>query len=99
MNAGETTSPDPRSGAPESTNGERASRGSTSAKLAVGLAMGSHFVASTVGGVLIGLWLDEQKGIAPWGVVGGSVLGLTAGLTGLVRIGRRLGAEATRDAE
>ncbi len=52
--------------------------------------MATHFSAAVVGGVLVGSWLEKTFGIEPWGTVGGSVLGMAAGIHGLIVIGRKL---------
>jgi F0F1-type ATP synthase assembly protein I len=38
--------------------------------------------------IVLGLYLDEQLGWSPWGVVAGAVLGLVGGLTHLVVLTR-----------
>ena len=81
-------SEDPKHGAPERTDGEMSPRRSRYAKIAVGAALGSQFVGSAAGGVIVGVWLDGRYGTGPWATIVGSVLGLVAGLVILIRMGR-----------
>jgi F0F1-type ATP synthase assembly protein I len=43
------------------------------------------FVVALVIGVAAGLWLDSRAGTAPWGVLIGFALGVTAGILNVYR--------------
>ena len=48
-------------------------------------------LAIVVGGfTAIGWWLDRKYGWAPWGVLGGAILGIVGGLTNFLREARGL---------
>jgi len=55
--------------------------------------LGLELAAAVAAGTAGGWWVDHRFATAPWGVLGGSLLGMTAGMVNLVR--RALGA--TRD--
>ncbi len=82
---------EPTTEATEDTDGAQAPHRSIYARMAVGAAMGTQFVGSTFGGLIVGAWLDGKYGLSPWGMLGGSVLGLIVGILGLIRIARRVG--------
>lgn len=43
-------------------------------------------LAGAIGGLaLVGSWIDRRFGTAPWGILGGVVIGLVGGLYNLVR--------------
>ncbi len=47
--------------------------------------------------VAVGLFLDRNLGWAPWGVVGGTVLGLVGGLFHLVMLARKFDRDEKLD--
>lgn len=38
--------------------------------------------------ILVGVWLDRSRGSAPFGLIGGVVLGLVVGLVQLIQLAR-----------
>lgn len=48
--------------------------------------IGADMAICTVGGVYLGMWLDRLWGTAPWMLLAGVLLGLGAGIYGVVRI-------------
>lgn len=48
-------------------------------------AMGLELAVTVLAGTLAGLWADRRWGFAPWGVLGGSLLGTGAGLYRFLR--------------
>jgi ATP synthase protein I len=63
------------------------------AKLA---SVGIEFSVSTLIGLLGGRWLDGKLGTAPWLMLVGLVLGVTAGLRSLLRTARRANEESSK---
>ena len=55
-----------------------------------GLALASMAIGEMVGPILLGVWLDDRYGWAPWGLVVGSVLGIVGGIGHLILTARRL---------
>ncbi len=60
-----------------------------SLKLSYGFAMASQFGTAVLGGLLVGSWLDRHFHLDPWGTLGGAILGMGAGLQGLLMLSRR----------
>lgn len=62
---------------------------------AVGLVsgLGLELGLTTVGGALLGHYLDERWGTGPWLTLAGMFCGLGAGLSGVVAIIRRVGED------
>ena len=56
--------------------------------------IGADMAICTVGGVYLGMWLDRLLGTAPWLLLVGILLGLTAGIYGVVRILAAFGPES-----
>lgn len=54
-----------------------------------GLVLISSVVAQLVLPVLLGVWLDNRYGWSPWGLFGGTVIGLAAGSVGFWMLYRR----------
>jgi F0F1-type ATP synthase assembly protein I len=52
--------------------------------------MGFELSASVAGFALLGLWIDRRYDTGPWGVLIGSLLGVTGGLYNLIRTSLRL---------
>jgi len=47
--------------------------------------IGLELAGATAGLALVGYWIDGRFGTAPWGMLGGVVIGLVGGLYNLVR--------------
>ena len=47
--------------------------------------IGLELAGATAGLALVGYWIDGRFGTAPWGIVGGVVIGLVGGLYNMVR--------------
>ena len=47
--------------------------------------VGLELAGATAGLALLGYWIDGRYGTAPWGILGGVVIGLVGGLYNLVR--------------
>ena len=47
--------------------------------------MGLELAGATAGLALFGYWIDRRYGTAPWGILGGVIIGLVGGLYNLVR--------------
>jgi len=56
--------------------------------------MGFEFFATLLVCVLIGMWLDGRYGCSPWGVLGGSAVGLVVSMWKLIRQGLAMQREA-----
>ena len=57
-------------------------------------------LAGVIGGLaLVGYWIDRRFGTAPWGILGGVVLGLVGGLYNLVRESLAASAEPKTEDE
>ena len=73
---------------------------SASSEQGQALAAGYRFLASMIGGVLTGIglgWLlDHYAGTAPWGVIGGLLIGSTVSIISVVRTAGRLSNEAKK---
>jgi F0F1-type ATP synthase assembly protein I len=53
--------------------------------------VGLEFGLSVVIGYLLGAWLEARYGFAPWGALGGVVLGFIAAVRSLLRLAAREG--------
>lgn len=53
-------------------------------KLGYGFAMATQFGASVLGGLWLGGWIGKRYSIEPWGTLGGAIVGMTAGIHGLI---------------
>lgn len=58
--------------------------------------LGFELAASVAGFCLVGHAIDKMQGTYPWGVVGGSILGMIGGLYNLIRQGLSQVKEAER---
>ena len=47
--------------------------------------VGLELAGATAGLALLGYWIDGRYGTAPWGILGGVVIGLVGGLYNLVK--------------
>lgn len=47
--------------------------------------VGLELAGATAGLALLGYWIDGRFGTAPWGILGGVVIGIVGGLYNLVR--------------
>ena len=47
--------------------------------------VGLELAGATAGLALLGFWIDGRYGTAPWGILGGVVIGLVGGLYNLVK--------------
>jgi F0F1-type ATP synthase assembly protein I len=47
--------------------------------------VGLELAGATAGLALIGYWIDNRYATAPWGILGGVVIGLVGGLYNMVR--------------
>ena len=47
--------------------------------------VGLELAGATAGLALVGYWIDGRFGTAPWGILGGVVIGLVGGLYNLVK--------------
>ena len=47
--------------------------------------IGVELAGATAGLALLGYWIDRRFGTAPWGIVGGVVIGIVGGMYNLVR--------------
>lgn len=56
-----------------------------------GLALAGTAVTEMVAPILIGVWAQDRYGFAPWGLVGGAVLGVVGGIGHLFWMARRVG--------
>lgn len=65
------------------------------------ISAGYRFVASLVGGVLMGIgfgWLlDRYVGTEPWGLVGGTLIGVGVSTFSVVRQAARMADDAARE--
>ena len=57
----------------------------TAHPLAVALGAGTEIVVAVLAGFLAGQWLDKRLGTAPWLMLAGTMLGITAGLYQLIK--------------
>jgi ATP synthase protein I len=68
---------------------------------AAGVSAGYRFVASLIGGVLMGVgfgWLfDRFLGTGPWGLIGGTLIGVGFSTVTVVRQAARMSDEAARE--
>jgi ATP synthase protein I len=60
--------------------------------------VGIELSLSTVVGLLGGSWLDKKLGTAPYLMIVGLILGVTAGFRSLIATARRANKDANRDA-
>ncbi len=58
--------------------------------------VGLELAGAVAGFALIGYWIDRRYGTAPWGLVGGVILGLVGGLYNLVKQSLQATHEAQR---
>jgi ATP synthase protein I len=63
----------------------------------VGYRMVSEIVSGLLGGAALGWLLDHFAGTAPWGIVGGLVLGSAAAIFLAARLASRMGAQSLKD--
>ena len=49
------------------------------------IGLGFELVVPVLAGVFLGLWVDRRFDSAPWGVVAGAVLGISAGFLNFFR--------------
>ena len=47
--------------------------------------VGLELAGATAGLALLGYWIDSRYGTAPWGIIGGVVIGIVGGLYNLVK--------------
>lgn len=59
-------------------------------------AIGLDLAICTVGGTYLGMWLDKVFGTAPWMLLVGILLGMTAGILGIVQLLKAFGPESKR---
>jgi F0F1-type ATP synthase assembly protein I len=59
-------------------------------------AIGLDLAICTVGGTYLGMWLDDTFGTEPWLLLVGIMLGLTAGILGIVQLLKAFGPESNR---
>lgn len=57
------------------------------------LALAGTAVTEMVAPIIIGVWLDNKYGWAPWGLVVGAVIGVVGGIAHLVWVANRMSAE------
>lgn len=69
----------------ESPKNDRSEGGSLGAQIMMASEMGAAIVFLSLAGYLGGNQLDSRLNSAPWGVVGGILLGLTLGLVFVVK--------------
>ena len=55
-----------------------------------GLALASMAIGEMVGPILLGVWLDNRYGWAPWGLAVGAVVGVVGGIGHLILTARRM---------
>lgn len=59
-------------------------------------AIGLDLAICTVGGTYLGMWLDKTFGTGPWLLLLGILLGMTAGILGIVQLLKAFGPESKR---
>jgi F0F1-type ATP synthase assembly protein I len=47
--------------------------------------VGLELAGATAGLALVGYWIDGKYGTAPWGILGGVIIGIVGGLYNMVR--------------
>ncbi len=57
------------------------------------LALAGTAVTEMAAPIIIGVWLDNKYGWAPWGLTVGAILGVVGGIAHLVWVANRLNAE------
>lgn len=60
-------------------------------------AIGVDLAVCTIGGSVTGWWLDKLWGTAPWMLLLGIVLGLGAGIYGVIKLLQAFGPEAKKN--
>lgn len=61
-------------------------------RVGYGFAMATQFGASVLAGVWLGGWLERRYSFAPWGTLGGALVGMAAGIHGLLILVRSMRA-------
>jgi len=61
-----------------------------------GLALASMAIGEMVGPILLGIWLDDRYGWAPWGLAVGAVIGVGGGIGHLFLMARRMSRDSGR---
>lgn len=56
--------------------------------------IGVDMASCTVGGVFLGKWLDSLWGTTPWMLLAGILIGLAAGILGVVKLLAKFGPES-----
>ena len=59
--------------------------------------VGLELAGATAGLALLGYWIDGKYGTAPWGILGGVIIGIVGGLYNLVRESLAAAREARSD--
>ncbi|MBK7973010.1 MAG: AtpZ/AtpI family protein [Deltaproteobacteria bacterium] len=59
-------------------------------KVGYGFAMATQFGASVLAGVWLGGWIERRYSLAPWGTLGGALVGMAAGIHGLMILVRSM---------
>ncbi len=61
-----------------------------------GLALASMAIGEMVGPILLGVWLDDRYGWAPWGLAVGAVIGVVGGIGHLIVTARRMSRDEAK---
>ncbi|HMW92069.1 MAG TPA: AtpZ/AtpI family protein [Candidatus Obscuribacter sp.] len=83
----------------ESSKNDRSEGGSLGAQIMMASEMGAAIVFLSLAGYLGGDQLDSRLNCAPWGVVGGILLGLTLGLAFVVKRSNDMDRQSRLDKE
>lgn len=59
-------------------------------RVGYGFAMATQFGASVLAGVWVGGWIERRYSLAPWGTLGGALIGMAAGIHGLLVLVRSM---------
>jgi ATP synthase protein I len=59
-------------------------------------AIGADMAICTVGGTYLGKWLDSLWGTSPWMLLVGVIVGLVAGVYGIIKLLEAVGPEAKK---